>query len=158
MWFEPISTWLVALLASGIPWLSEKTTKSIPAENWANKELHHKDIMDGVPMKEIIRRAEAGRYYIPQEIFDAYPVPHRNPNNNKIIIENYILYYDDVNQHGAYKAQRWVEQGKYNLTDEEKKMLEDQKKHRYTLKEFDYKNTRATQQWQKAHDAEDKYH
>jgi len=61
MWFEPISTWLVALLASGIPWLSEKTTKSIPAENWANKELHHKDIMDGVPMKEIIRRAEAGR-------------------------------------------------------------------------------------------------
>ena len=61
MWFEPISAWFVALLSSGIPWLNEKTTKSIPAENWANKELQYKDRMAGVSEKEILRRAEQGR-------------------------------------------------------------------------------------------------
>ena len=47
-----------------------------------------------------------------------YPNPHRD-ENGKIIIENSELYYDDVKQHGAYQAQQWVKQGKYNLTPDE---------------------------------------
>ena len=67
MFFDPVSSWLVALLANGIPWLNDKTSKTIPAEYWANEELYHQDIMDGVPMKEIMRTLEAGRYYLPKD-------------------------------------------------------------------------------------------
>lgn len=50
-----------------------------------------------------------------------YPEPHRD-ENGKIIIENSQLYYDDVKKHGAYQAQQWVRQGKYNLSPEELKI------------------------------------
>ena len=56
MWFEPISAWIVALLTSAIPWLNEKTTKSIPAENWANKELQYKDRLNGMSEKDIVKK------------------------------------------------------------------------------------------------------
>lgn len=171
MWFEPISSWLVALLSTGIPWLNEKTTKSIPAEYWANKELHHKDIMDGVSAKEIVRRAEAGRYYIPKAVFEAYPVPHRNASNNKIIIENSTLYYEDVDQYGAYQAQQWVKQGKYNLNKEEMAVetLRINKKYGWstnsdennngaTIDNIDWHDTEAVRQWKAANAAERKYY
>lgn len=161
MWFEPISSWFVALLASGIPWLSEKTKKTLPAEYWANKELHHKDIMAGVSAKEIVRRAEAGRYYIPKERAQTYPTPHREQGEaHKITIENDELYKADVARYGAYRTQKWVEQGKYNLNADEKKTVEiqAQKKYRYYLTQFDSRNTEAAQRWQKAHDAESKHY
>ena len=55
---------------------------------------------------------------ISQKSYSIYSEPHRD-NDGKIIIENSQLYYDDVRKHGAYKAQQWVEQGKYNLSTEE---------------------------------------
>ena len=56
---------------------------------------------------------------------ETYPEPHRDPKTGKIIIENYKLYNDDVKNYGASQAQKWVKQGKYNLTPEE---LEEQHK------------------------------
>ena len=42
--------------------ISEASKKPIPAENWANEDLEYEDIMNGVPMEEIIERAKDGRY------------------------------------------------------------------------------------------------
>lgn len=57
--------------------------------------------------------------------------PHRNPQNGKIVIENCKLYYEDVEKYGAYKATKWVEQGKYNLSSEELKREEARIKAKY---------------------------
>lgn len=92
-------------------------TPEIPAENWANRELYHRDIMDGVSIEQRMKNVENGRY----KLTESYPEPHRDPVSGKIIIENCKLYYEDVNKYGAYKAQRWVEQGKYNLSPDELK-------------------------------------
>ena len=45
--------------------------------------------------------------------------PHRDPESGKIIIENCKLYQEDVINYGAVQAQKWVREGKYNLTPEE---------------------------------------
>lgn len=94
--------------------VKETYTLDIPAENWANKELYHKDIIDGVSVEQRMKNLENGKY----KLTETYPEPHRNPKNGKIVIENYKLYYDDVNKYGAWQAQRWVERGKYNLPSE----------------------------------------
>ena len=94
--------------------VKETYTSVVPAENWANKELYHKDIIDGVSVEQRMKNLENGKY----KLTETYPEPHRNPKNGKIIIENYKLYYDDVNKYGAWQAQRWVERGKYNLPSE----------------------------------------
>ena len=184
MWFEPLTSWIVALFSTGIPILNEKITPTISAEQWANKELQHKDRMSGMSEKEIIRNAERGRYYIPKEIFEAYPVPHKDPSSNKIVIENCELYNDDVRIHGAVLAQKWVKQGKYNLTEKELKItqLQYEKKHlemcllisSYNAERdsariesinkilarsgWDYTKAEAVSIWQKAYDAENKYY
>ena len=171
MWFEPISSWFVALVSTGIPWLKEKTTKTIPADYWANKELYYKDLVDGVPAKERIRRAETGRYYISRESYQAYPTPHRDPKNGKIIIENNILYQEDLRTHGAYQSMTWVKQGKYNLNKEEldvehlrlKKKYEHSHISKNELEEinaildqkiFDWHDTEAVRQWKRAYAAD----
>lgn len=155
MWFDPVSSWVVALFASGVPWLSEKTTKSIPAEYWANKDLLYEDRMRGMSEKEIIRNVERGKYYIPTDVTPSYPVPHRDPNN-KILIENSELYRNDVSQYGTYQASQWLEQGKYNLSKEELEMTGLRIVSKYNSNQFDYRNTEAVRQWQKAHDVKSK--
>jgi hypothetical protein len=42
--------------------INELTSKPVPAENWANKELYHKDIMDGVPIEQRLKNLENGKY------------------------------------------------------------------------------------------------
>ena len=183
MWFEPISAWIVALLTSAIPWLNEKTTKSIPAENWANKELQYKDRLNGMSEKDIVKNAQNGRYYRPKEVSQAYPVPHRESGGgHRIIIENDELHDADVAQYGAYLAQKWTEQGKYNLTPEELEIVRFQIRRRfqqlYSLgnsdnecdltskekdvllasKHWDCRKTEAALQWEKIHATERKYH
>ena len=49
---------------------------------------------------------------------ETYPEPHRDANG-KIIIENSLLYKEDIKKYGAYQTMQWVKQGKYNLTPEE---------------------------------------
>ena len=63
--------------------IKEAFTPTLTAEHWANKELQHKDRMSGMSEKEILKNAHKGRYYIPKEIAQAYPVPHREPDRRK---------------------------------------------------------------------------
>ena len=112
---------IFAILYMLLGGIKEKCELSIPAENWANKELMHQDLMNGVSAEQRLRYAKQSRYYIPKSVTEAYPNPNRD-EKGKIIIENSTLYHDDVNNHGAYNAQQWVDQGKYNLTTEEMKI------------------------------------
>lgn len=63
----------------------------------------------------------------------SHPEPHRDPESGKIIIENGKLYKEDVMNFGAVQAQKWVREGKYNLTPDE---LE--KEHERIKKELEY--------------------
>ena len=105
-------------LFEGVKEASQPTT---PAENWANKELYHKDMMSGMSQKELMQNVRNGKYR--QTV--TYPEPHRDPATGKIIIENETLYQEDVKNYGASQAWKWVEQGKYNLTPEEMKKEEE---------------------------------
>ena len=107
--------------------IKEACTKPIPAENWANKELYHKDIMNGVSIEQRIKNLENGKY----KLTETYPEPHRDPKSGKIVIENYKLYYEDAEKYGAWQAQQWVKQGKYNLSPEELKKEEERIKDKY---------------------------
>lgn len=121
---------IVSSLTRGIKETFEPT---IPAENWANKELYHKDIMAGVSAEQRMKNVRNGKY----RLTETYPEPHRDPKSGKIIIENCQLYYEDVKNFGAYQAQQWVKQGKYNLTPEElekeHKRIEEKLKRLYDL-------------------------
>ena len=157
-------------------------TPTLSAEHWANKELQHRDRMSGMSEKEILKNARNGRYYIPKEVLQAYPVPHRESGGSrKIIIENCELHRADIAQYGAYQAQKWVEQGKYNLNPEELEIADllidryfqelysigsSDRSYKQKIEEidatlatknWDCRNTEAVRQWQKAHDAESKY-
>ena len=134
MWFDPLTSWLASLVTTGIPWAKEKTAKSIPAEYWGNKELYHQDVMNNVPPKQRMKNLEEGK---DRMVAPIYPEPHRDPVDGKIIIENCKLYYEDVKNYGAYQAQQWVKQGKYNLEPDELKKQEERIKEKYEyLKEL----------------------
>ena len=105
---------VVSLIGTCSQLIKENYASTIPAENWANKELYYKDIMDGVSAEERMKNLKNGKYK--QE--EVYPEPHRNANG-KIVIENYSLYNDDYKKHGALQTMKWAEQGKYNLDAEE---------------------------------------
>ena len=105
---------IVSMIATGIDAIKEKLEPTVPAENWANKELYNQDLMDGVPMKQIMKNLQNGKY----KQTKVYPEPHRN-KDGKIIIENNDLYMHDLLKHGAVQTSKWIKQGKYNLTPEE---------------------------------------
>jgi hypothetical protein len=107
--------------------VKEARTTTIPAENWANKELYHKDIMNGVSVEQRMKNLENGKY----KLTETHPEPHRDPVSGKIVIENSKLYYEDIKNYGAYQAQQWVKQGKYNLTPEELKKEKERIKAQY---------------------------
>ena len=108
---------IVSLIGTGVQAIKEACEPTIPAENWANKELYHKDMMNGIPIEQRMKNLKNGKY----KLVENYPEPHRDPVSGKIVIENCKLYHEDVKNYGAYKAQQWVKQGKYNLTPEELK-------------------------------------
>ena len=108
---------IASIAGSAVQAIKEACTATIPTENWANKELYHKDIMDGVPVEQRMKNLKNGKY----KMTETYPEPHRDSVSGKIIIENSQLYHEDVLNYGAYQAQKWVKQGKYNLTPEELK-------------------------------------
>lgn len=106
---------IASLMTSAYQLIKEKSEPTIPAEDWANKELYHKDLMNGVPVEQRMKNLKNGKY----KLTETYPEPHRDPVDGKIVIENCTLYKEDVKNYGAYQAQQWVKQGKYNLTPEE---------------------------------------
>ena len=42
--------------------VKDACTPTIPAENWANKELYYQDMVNGVPAEQRLKNAERGRY------------------------------------------------------------------------------------------------
>ena len=107
----------VSIVGTVVQAVKDACTPTIPAENWANKELYYKDMANGVSAEQRMKNLENGKY----KMTNTYPEPHRDPVSGKIVIENSKLYHEDVKKYGAYKAQQWVKQGKYNLTPEELK-------------------------------------
>lgn len=105
---------IASLIGTCVQAIKEACEPTIPAENWANKELYHKDMMDGVSIEQRMKNLANGKY----KLVENYPEPHRM-EDGRIIIENCKLYNEDVKNYGAYQAQQWVKQGKYNLTPEE---------------------------------------
>lgn len=107
----------VSIVGTIVQIFKEATTKEVPAENWANKELYYKDMVNGVPIEQRMKNLENGKY----KMANIYPEPHHDPVSGKIVIENNLLYQEDLRVHGAYKTMQWVKQGKYNLSPEELK-------------------------------------
>ena len=118
---------ITSIIGSAVQAIKESCAKPIPAENWSNKELYHDDIMNGVSIEQRMKNLENGKY----KMTKVHPEPHRDHISGHIIIDDSKLYYEDVRKYGAYQAQKWVEQGKYNLTPEELKAEEERIKAEY---------------------------
>ena len=117
---------IASLFGTTVRAIKEAREPVIPAENWGNRELIDKDRASGMSDKQFFKNLANGKY----KLNECYPEPHRDPDTGKIIIENSQLYKDDVYKYGAYQAQKWVMQGKYNLTPEEIEKEEERiKKH-----------------------------
>ena len=112
---------IASLIGSFCQLIKEARAPTIPAENWANKELIHKDRMDGISEKEFSKNLVNGKY----KVTETYPEPHRM-EDGRIIIENYQLYKEDCKKYGVPQAHKWMRQGKYNLTPEELKKQEEE--------------------------------
>lgn len=53
---------IISIVGTVVQAVKEAFTPKIPAENWANKELYHKDIMDGVPIEQRMKNLKNGKY------------------------------------------------------------------------------------------------
>ena len=124
---------IMGLVTATCETIKEKCQPTIPAENWANKDLYYKDMANGVTPKQLSKNLANGKY----KINGGYPEPHKDPRTGNIIIENDKLYKEDVRNYGVSKAREWMYQGKYNLTPEELKKREEEIKkeweHLYSL-------------------------
>ena len=107
---------IVSLIGTAYQSIKEKLEPTIPAENWANKELYYKDMMNNVPIEQRMKNVKNGKY----KLTEVHPEPHKD-KNGKIIIENSLLYKEDLKKYGAVQTMKWVRQGKYNLTPDELK-------------------------------------
>lgn len=116
----------VAAVLTGKELIQEKCTPVIPAENWQNRELMQKDILNpDCSNKQLIRNLANGKYRKPEQAAE----PHRDRAGN-IIIDNTVLFWEDVNLHQYSIAQieRFKQSGRYNLTAEESQMQREQRK------------------------------
>lgn len=104
---------IFAILSVLFDGVKDAFTPTIPAENWANKDLIHKDRMSGMSEKEILKNVQRGRYIATEK----HPEPHRN-ERGQIMIENCKLWNEDLNKYGSVQTMKWAEQGKYNLEGE----------------------------------------
>ena len=111
----------VSLVCTCYQLIKETCEPTVPAENWANKDLYYQDMMDGVPIEQRMENVRNGKY----KLTETYPEPHRDAKTGKIIIENSLLYEEDCKKYGAYQAHKWMHQGKYNLKPEELKKEEE---------------------------------
>lgn len=124
---------IAALISTVKQGIKDVLTPTIPAENWANKELHYQDLVNGVSGDQRVKNAQNGKY----KLVKKHPEPHRDPETGKIVIENCLLYREDLKNYGAYQTYQWAEQGKYNLEDEalkkEQERIEEHLKDLYNL-------------------------
>jgi hypothetical protein len=118
---------VLSLVDTCVRVIKESFTPTIPAENWANKELHNNYIIDGVSIEQCMKNLENGKY----KLTEVYSKPHRDPVSCKIMIENCLLFEEDKREYGVSQAYKWVEQGKYNLSPEELKKEKERIKAKY---------------------------
>lgn len=102
---------IVSIVFTIVQLIKEAFVKPIPAENWANKELYHKDVMKGCTYEQLMENAENGKY----KLAEAYPKQHTDPVTGQAVIDNYELYYNDILKYNASQVKQWARQGKYNL-------------------------------------------
>lgn len=120
----------VAAVLTGKELIQEKCTPKIPAENWQNRELIQKDILNpDCTNKQFMKNLASGKYRKPEQAAE----PHRDSAGN-VIVDNTVLFWKDVNSHqySVEQIERFKQSGKYNLTAEESQMQrEQQKRKRY---------------------------
>lgn len=107
--------------------IKEATEPTISAENWANQELYHKDLMSGMSVEQCMKNLKNGKY----KLTENYPEPHRDEKTGKIIIENSQLYDEDTKNYSPSQVYQWIRQGKYNLTPEELEKERERYKNRF---------------------------
>lgn len=111
---------LFSIVYTAFQGIKDACEPTIPAANWANKELMDKDRRQGLSEKQIMQNVKNGRYIMSMQ----YAEPHRDSKSNKVIIENYQLYKEECRTLGAYEAGKCVNQGKYNLNPTEHKIVD----------------------------------
>lgn len=120
----------VAAVLTGKELIQEKCTPKIPAENWQNREMIQKDILNpDYTNKQFMKNLASGKYRKPEQAAE----PHRDSAGN-VIVDNTVLFWKDVNSHqySVEQIERFKQSGKYNLTAEESQMQrEQQKRKRY---------------------------
>ena len=104
---------ILSIIGSFVDAIKENNAKTIPIENWGNKDLYYEDLQNGISIEQRMKNLENGKY----KAIESHPEPHRDLNG-KIIIENSLLYNKDLEIYGAEKTMKWVKQGKYNLSAE----------------------------------------
>lgn len=110
----------VAAVLTGKELIKEKCTPVIPAENWQNRELIQKDILNpDCSNNQFMKNLVNGKYRKTEQITE----PHRDSAGN-IIIDNTVLFWEDVNSHqySTTQIERFKQSGRYNLTAEESQM------------------------------------
>lgn len=112
-----LGLFILSFIVGFVQAIKECCEQVIPAENWNNKELYNQDILDGVSAKQRTKNLKNGKYKLEVEQ-SKYPEPHRD-KDGKIIVENCLLYNEDLMKYGAVQTYKWVEQGKYNLSQKE---------------------------------------
>lgn len=53
---------IISIIGLIVEIVREKFEKPIPAENWANKELYYKDIINGVSAEQRMKNVKNGKY------------------------------------------------------------------------------------------------
>lgn len=117
---------ILAAVLTGKELIKEKCTPVIPAENWQNRELIQKDILNpDCSNNQFMKNLVNGKYRKPEQAAE----PHRD-NAGNIIIDNTVLFWEDVNSHQYYVEQieRFKQSGRYNLTAEESQLQKEQQK------------------------------
>lgn len=121
---------IIGILFASKELIKEKYTPVIPAENWQNRELIQKDILNPeCSNNQFMKSLANGKYRKPEQAVE----PHRD-NAGNIIIDNTVLFWEDVNSHqySTTQIERFKQSGRYNLTAEESQMQrEQQKRKRY---------------------------
>ena len=121
---------ILAAVLTGKELIKEKCTPGIPAENWQNRELIQKDILNpDCSNNQFMKNLVNGKYRKTEQTTE----PHKDSDGN-IIIDNTVLFWEDVNSHQYSTAQieQFKQSGRYNLTAEESQVQrEKQKRKRY---------------------------
>lgn len=121
---------IIGILFASKELIKEKCTPVIPAENWQNRELIQKDILNpDCSNNQFMKNLANGKYRKPEQAVE----PHRDSAGN-VIVDNTVLFWEDVNSHQYSTAQieRFKQSGRYNLSAKESQMQrEQQKRKRY---------------------------